>query len=149
MSFRGTYEHSVDGKGRVSLPAKFRKELPDEVVIVPVPDEDYGKALYVFSDEAYDEWYDSFFTNEEGESIFNRRSKNHISLSRYLDANTESVAVDSAGRIKLSAVQRKAVGIERDVAIIGQRDHVEIWDAQAYADYMARASASFADCLVD
>lgn len=136
MSFRGTYDHTVDSKGRVSLPAKHRKELPDEVVVVPVPNEDFGKALYVFSDEAYDKWVDSFFKSDEEGGGFNQRSKKHIAMRRYLDASAEQVAIDSVGRVKLSQKQCEKVGIEKDVAIVGQNDHIEIWDAQTYEDYM-------------
>ncbi len=134
MRFRGEYQHSVDSKGRVSLPAKFRKALPDEVTVVPVPDSKMGKALYVFSDEAYDAWMDSFFASEEGG--FNPRNTKHIALQRYLNASAESVAVDAAGRIKLSSKQCEQVGIAKDVSIIGNDDHIEIWDVSARTDYM-------------
>lgn len=135
MGFRGTFKHSVDSKGRVSLPAKFRKMIPEDLNIVPVPNQDFGKALYVFSDEAYDAWMDSFFEAEEGR--YDPRSKKHIAMRRYLDASTELVTVDAAGRIKLSADQCKVVGIDKDVVITGQGDHIEIWDAQTFDDYMA------------
>lgn len=134
MRFRGEYQHSVDNKGRVSLPAKFRKALPDEVTIVPVANADFGKALYVFSDEAYDEWMDSFFDSEEGG--YNPRSKKHIALHKYLNSSAESVAVDAAGRVKLSPKQREKVGIDKNVTIIGEGDHIEIWDSQALDEYM-------------
>ena len=115
MRFRGEYQHSVDSKGRVSLPAKFRKALPDEVTIVPVANADFGKALYVFSDEAYDEWMDSFFDTEEGG--YNPRSKRHIALHKYLNSSAESVAVDAAGRVKLSPKQCEKVGIDKNVTM--------------------------------
>ena len=134
MRLRGEYQHSVDSKSRVSLPAKFRKALPDEVTVVPVSDSDYGKALYVFSEEGYDAWVDSIFNTEEGG--YNPRSRKHIALQRYLNASAESVAIDAAGRIKLSSKQCEKVGIVKDVTIIGQGDHIEIWDTVALNDYM-------------
>lgn len=146
MRFRGEYQHSVDDKGRVSLPAKFRKALPDEVTIVPVSDSDFGKALYVFSEEAYDEWMDSFFEHEEGG--FNPRSKKHIALRKYLNSNAESVAVDAAGRVKLSPRQCQKAGIDKNVTIIGEGDHVEIWDASALESYMDSINP-FGDFLED
>ena len=139
MSFRGTYDHSVDAKGRVSLPAKHRKCLDDEVVVVPVPNTDFGRALYVFNEDAYDEWVDSFFKSQNPEAEgggFNQRSKAHIAMRRYLDASAETLAIDSVGRIKLSKKLTDKVGIERDVCIVGQNDHIEIWDSGAYAAYM-------------
>ena len=136
MSFLGTYEHTVDAKGRVSLPAKHRKELPDEVIIVPVPNEDFGKALYVFSDEVYGAWVDSFFKSEAEGGTYNPRSKRHIAMRRYLDASAEQVPIDSVGRVKLSAKQCEKVGIVKDVTIVGQNDHIEIWDPQTYVAYM-------------
>ena len=128
MRFRGEYQHSVDSKGRVSLPAKFRKALPDEVTIVPVANADFGKALYVFSDEAYDEWMDSFFDTEEGG--YNPRSKRHIALHKYLNSSAESV------------------GIDKNVTIIGEGDHIEIWDSQALESYMDSIDP-FGDFLED
>lgn len=116
------------------MPAKFRKALPEEVTIVPVSNSDFGKALYVFSDDAYDEWMDSFFDSEEGG--FNPRSKKHIALYKYLNSSAESVVVDSAGRVKLSPKQMEKVGIEKNVTIIGTGDHVEIWDAATLESYM-------------
>lgn len=146
MRFRGEYQHSVDSKGRVSLPAKFRKALPDEVTIVPVANADFGKALYVFSDEAYDEWMDSFFDTEEGG--YNPRSKRHIALHKYLNSSAESVAVDAAGRVKLSPKQCEKVAIDKNVTIIGEGDHIEIWDSQALESYMDSIDP-FGDFLED
>jgi len=135
MRFRGTYQHTVDAKGRLSLPAKFRKALPEEVTIVPVPNESIGKALYVFSDEAYDAWMDSFFEDEE-QKKFNPRSKKHIALAKYLNASAESTTVDAAGRVKLSAKQCEKVGIGKDVTVVGQGDHIEIWDTEAWNEFI-------------
>ncbi len=132
--FRGEYQHSVDSKGRVSLPAKFRKSLPDELTIVPVKNPDYGKALYVFSDEAYDAWVEALFNVEEGG--YNPRSKKHIAMHKYLNASAELVSIDAAGRVKLSAKQCEKVGIDKDVTIIGEGDHIEIWDTASFAEYM-------------
>lgn len=146
MGFRGEYQHSVDSKGRVSLPAKFRKALPDELNIVPVPNEGFGKALYVFTDEAFEAWMESFFDEREGG--FNARSGRDIGMQRYLNSNAESVTVDAAGRIKLSAKQCGKVGIEKDVTIVGNGDHIEIWDTATYDGYMASIDP-FADFLED
>lgn len=146
VGFRGEYRHSMDSKGRVSLPAKFRKMLPDDLTIVPVPNKDFGKALYVFTDEAFDEWVEGFFDEEEGGR--NPRSKKHIGMYRFLEANADSVTVDAAGRIKLSAKQCGAVGIDKDVAIIGVGDHIEIWDSETYDEYMASIDP-FGDFIED
>ncbi len=135
MALRGTYDHSVDAKGRVSLPAKFRKALPEELTVIPVLNEDLGKALYVFSDEAYDEWIDSFFRKDDGTGR-NPRSVKDNKLMAYLDARAETVTVDAAGRIKLSAKQCGKVGIEKDVHVVGRGDHIEIWDAQTHEDFL-------------
>lgn len=101
---------------------------------MPVANPDFGRALYVFSEEAFDEWMDSFFDAEEGG--FNPRSRKHIALHKYLSSNAESVLVDGAGRVKLSQKQCEKVGIDKNVTIIGEGDHVEIWDSQALEDYM-------------
>lgn len=134
MRFHGEYRHSVDAKGRVSLPARFRKALPDEVVIVPSA----GGALSVFSEEGFDAWVDSFFPKkEDGTSGYDPRKKDDVKLLRMLNATAESVTVDSAGRITISARKRADYNIGKEVSIIGNNDHIEIVDAAAFEEEMS------------
>ena len=133
MRFHGEYQHTVDSKGRVSLPAKFRKALPEEVVIVPT----MAGALSVFSEEAFEAWVDSLFTNREGENTYDPMDPTSAMLRKQLNANAENATVDSAGRITISAKKRKSAQIDRDVYIIGDTDHVEIWSAASYEEQMA------------
>ena len=143
MRFHGEYQHTVDAKGRVSLPAKFRKALPEEVIVVP----GVGGALSVFSEEAFDAWVDSFFPKgEDGTGGSNPRSKKDVMFRKKLNASAENATVDSAGRITLSARKREDAGIEKDVWIIGDDDHIEIWNAQSYEETME--SISWDDFLV-
>lgn len=133
MRFHGEYQHTVDAKGRVSLPAKFRKALPEEVVVVP----GVCGALCVFSNEAFDVWVESFFPKkEDGTSGYDSRSKRDVMLRKKLNASAENTSVDSAGRITLSARKREGAGIDKDVWIIGDGDHIEIWDAASYEEAM-------------
>lgn len=130
MRFHGEYKHTVDAKGRVSLPSKFRKVLPEELLVVP----GFGGALYVFEENAFDTWVDSLFANkEEG---YNPKKREDVMLRKYLNARAESVVVDKAGRITLSAKKRSDAGIDKDVWIIGDDDHLEIWDEQKYEEQM-------------
>lgn len=138
MRFNGRSQHTVDDKGRVSLPAKFRKALPDEVIVVPSIPGRGEEALYVFAEDEFEAWIDSFFKKkEDGSEGYNPRSKKDVKLRKFLNANAETVSVDAAGRIKLSATQRADRGIEKNVTIIGDEDHLEIWDSETYDAYMA------------
>lgn len=126
MRFLGHSQHTVDDKGRVSLPAKQRKALPDEVVVVPSP---MGEAILVFSEEAFDKWADSFFPDG-----FNPRSKSDQKARKRLFGRAENVTIDSAGRIKLPAEQMQRAGIEKNVMISGNDDHLEIEDLGVYEE---------------
>lgn len=130
MRYHGEYQHTVDAKGRVSLPAKFRKALPEDLIIVPWQ----GGALRLFSEDEFEEWMAKFFRKEDGTDGFNPLSESDERLRRYLSATAENVTVDGAGRITLSASKRDHGGITKDVYIIGDVDHVEIWDKKRYED---------------
>lgn len=122
--FTGVAEHLLDAKGRVSLPAKARRNLGDSVKCVLSLDK---KAVYVFSPEAFDTWFASFFP--EG---FNPRSERETRLRQRLLAFTEEADIDSAGRIGLSAKLRAIVGLEKEVAIVGGGDHLEVVDRASF-----------------
>lgn len=122
--FTGVAEHLLDAKGRVSLPAKARRNLGDTVKCVLSLDK---KAVYVFSPQAYDTWFQSFFP--EG---FNPRSEKETRLRQRLLAFTDEADIDSAGRIGISSKLRGIVGLEKEVAIIGGGDHLEVVDRASY-----------------
>lgn len=122
--FTGVAEHLLDAKGRVSLPAKARRNLGDSVKCVLSLDK---KAVYVFAPEAFDAWFKSFFP--EG---FNPRSERETRLRQRLLAFTEEADIDSAGRIGISAKLRAIVGLEKEVAIVGGGDHLEVVDRASF-----------------
>jgi MraZ protein len=127
--FRGTFEHTLDAKGRISLPAKFRKILPEEtLVLVPGP----NGQLNLFTEEGFDEWVDSLLG--EGSSESDARKDQLVDF--YYGAS-ENVDVDAAGRICISAAQRAQTGLDEKVLIKGARSHISLWSQEAWERYMA------------
>lgn len=124
--FTGMFEHTLDAKGRVSLPAKIRKSLPETVKTVLALDKG---SIYVFSPKAYRAWFESFFENGR----VNPRSMQEIKLQQRLMGYSEDSDIDSAGRIGISAKLRGLAGLEKDVTIIGCGDHLEIVDREKFA----------------
>ena len=118
--FTGTFEHTLDAKGRVSLPAKIRRCLPSTVKTVLALDK--GSVL-VFSPRDYKAWVESFFPDG-----YNPRSQKDVMLQKRLRAFADDADIDSAGRIGISSRLREIVGLERDVTLLGCGDHLEIGD---------------------
>ena len=124
MNLTGSYEHNLDAKLRLTLPAGFRKQFDGVVMLVPV-----NGAIYGFTPEAHANWVMSFFP--EG---FNPRDRKHDALKRSLNKRTVTVDIDSAGRIalgKLPAAKLEEYGISRAVTVVGNDDHFEVWNTIA------------------
>ena len=122
FDLNGEYTHNVDTKGRIALPAKFRKSLPADLVVTY----DLKKeCLYVFDEEGHRAWVASFFEKDGG---FDPMSETHLKFRRALKRLAFDVAQDSAGRISIPADMRKMVGISKEVVLIGNTGYFEIWD---------------------
>ena len=134
--FVGTYQHNVDSKGRVSLPALFRKNLATQLFVTAGPEQ----ALLVFTPEKYQEWVMSLFAQRDGG--YNPRSARDAKLMRDATKDAYPVELDSAGRINLPAQLREKAGISKEVNIVGSFDHFEIWDSKAWGAHEA-SSPSF------
>lgn len=125
MYLTGTYKHNLDAKGRITLPASFRKQFDDVVCLIPVEG-----AVYGFSPEGHKAWVESFFPNG-----FDPRSKRDVKLRRLLASMTITVELDAAGRLalgKLDPQKLAACHIEREVSVVGNIDHFEIWDSAIF-----------------
>lgn len=127
VDLNGSYRHKVDAKGRMSLPASFRKVLSSDLVVTRNP---HDECLYVFEPQAFSDWVASAFEDKFGK--FDSTNDQHVRLRRKLKARAVDVTVDTAGRVMLSAEQRAAVGIDKDVVVVGNTGYFEIWDAKRY-----------------
>jgi MraZ protein len=114
----------MDAKGRVSLPAKHRRILPEDLVIVPSPEKGFP-SLWIYSDEAYDAWAESVMESKGGPQA---NSKSQYYLRRQLYGKKEEISCDTAGRILVPQELRKYASLEKSVVIIGAGNHVEIWN---------------------
>lgn len=127
VDLNSAYRHKVDAKGRMSLPATFRKVLSTDLVVTRNPKDE---CLYVFEPHGFNAWVAKVFVDKFGE--FDDTNDLHLKLRRKLKSRAADVSIDASGRIMLSAEQREAVGIDKDVVVVGNTGYFEIWDAKRY-----------------
>ena len=121
--FMGEYNHTVDTKGRLIVPSKFREQLGDEFVVTKGLD----GCLFVYSKS---EW-------ENIEEKFRNvplTTKDASKFARFFFAGAASCEVDKQGRILLPVVLREYAGIEKDVVSVGVFNRVEIWDKDKWQE---------------
>ncbi len=129
---KGTTNHPMDPKGRVTFPAKYHRELHDDLVLVKSIEKDFP-SLSIYSSEEYDRWIDRFFESRGG---FNERSKKDLAMWTRLHKDCTDVTVDQAGRILIPSHLREYASLEKTVSIIGVRNFVQIWNPDSLDDYM-------------
>lgn len=123
--FSGEYNHSVDAKGRVIMPSKFRETLGNKFWITRGLD----KNLTVYSCDEWQKVYDKLSTLP----FVDRNSR---ALSRLLLSGCVECEVDKQGRILIPQPLRTYAGIEKDVTVIGNGNKVEIWSSDSWDDYL-------------
>lgn len=116
----GQYSHTIDGKGRLFIPAKLRQELGGTFHVTVGQD----RCLSVYSDESWNAFMDRLRS----------KSYNEIKQLRGLFAYAADCESDGQGRILIPAKLRQYAELEKDVVIIGSFDRVEIWNAQRWAE---------------
>lgn len=115
--FMGEYNHTIDPKSRVIIPAKFREKLGSEFVITKGLD----GCLYGYPFDTWEEVGKNF-----RESI--KSNKEARKFSRFFFASASDCDIDKQGRILIPANLREYAGLQKDVVIAGNLTHIEIWD---------------------
>lgn len=128
MNLTGTYDRNLDAKGRLSLPAVLRKQLPDRVYVLPAPEQDVD-ALYVFTEDTFEAWLDSVFESQGG---YDPTKREHIQVRRMLNGAATTLEIDSAARISLPEGDRQRAHLDREVTVAGNGDRLEVWDRGAW-----------------
>ncbi len=114
--FMGEYNHTIDAKGRLIIPAKFREVLGDEFVVTKGMD----GCLFVFDNS---EWQ-AFAEKLRSLPMIDKEVRQ---FTRFFLAGAASVEVDKQGRILLPSVLRDFAGITKDTVLIGVGSRIEIW----------------------
>lgn len=109
------------------FPAKFRKVLSKDLVVTP---ELTNECVYVFETPDFNEWVEKLFIDRFGE--YKESDREHVKLRRVLKSRARDVEVDASGRIMLSPEVRAAVGIDKEVVVVGNTGRFEIWDADRF-----------------
>lgn len=127
--FMGEYNHTVDAKGRLIVPSKFREQLGDEFVVTKGLD----GCLFAYENT---EWK----VLEEKLHTLPLTNANARKFSRFFLAGATSCEVDKQGRILLPQILRDFAGIEKEAVLVGVGSRIEIWarerwlEANSYED---------------
>jgi MraZ protein len=126
--FRGRFEHTLDSKGRLSIPAKFREVLlgkaDDRIVISNFVYTD-SRCLDVYP---YDEW----LRFEEQLKTKPKFERHMLLFQNYYLANASECSVDKQGRILIPPHLRNYASLKKDVVMVGAVEKFRIWDKEAY-----------------
>ncbi len=127
--FRGQYEHAIDDKGRLSIPAKLREALRKEKTLVLTSFDSY---IGAFPMKAWRVIEDRIRSNP----TFKRDMRDFL---RLVYSSAEDVEIDPQGRILIPQPLRQRAGITREVMILGVMDQIEIWDKARWMEKVAAA----------
>lgn len=121
----GSYEHTVDVKGRMNFPAKLLKELGEHFYISKSINE---KCLTVYTSESWEALRDKLKGNS---------SKNALAVQRFIFGSACEVEPDKQGRIAIPLALRNYADITGEVVVVGMADRAEIWQKAAWEQYMS------------
>ncbi len=125
LMFRGSFEHSVDSKGRVSVPSKFRDIIADRYDGRLVMAMDFDRCLTVYPLEEWEKL-------EEKIKTLPMMKKEVKDFMRFFFSSATECELDKQGRILIPPTHRERAGITKNVMLVGIIDKIEIWDAEAW-----------------
>jgi MraZ protein len=135
LAFRGHYEHALDAKNRLSIPARFRAAFSSGVVLAKDPE----PCLAVWTPESHES------NIERALAGLNPMGSQHRKLSRFYQGNSFEVDLDAAGRVTLPPPLLEHAGIRKDVVVVGVGDHLEVWGAERWRQTQAQLDAEIAE----
>nr|WP_090887478.1 division/cell wall cluster transcriptional repressor MraZ [Evansella caseinilytica] len=132
--FMGEYHHTVDEKGRMIIPAKFREELGPAFVVTRGMD----KCLFVYPEQ---EWRQL----EQKLKSLPFTKKDARAFTRFFFSGATECELDKQGRVNLAPTLRSYAQLEKECVVIGVSNRVEIWSKEIWEDYFAESEESFAE----
>lgn len=120
----GEYSHTLDAKGRVIIPSKFREDLGESFIVTKGLD----NCLFAYSKKEWNQFEEKLKTLP----ITNVTTRNFV---RFFFSGATECEVDKQGRINLPQNLREYASLEKEITIIGVATRVEIWNSQKWEQY--------------
>lgn len=130
--FMGEYQHSLDDKGRLIMPAKFREQLTAPFVISRGLD----NCLFVYPEA---EWH----ILEEKLKTLPMTSKDARAFVRFFFSGATECELDKSGRINLPQNLRDYAVLKKDVVVIGVSNRIELWSKDNWDSYLSKTADSY------
>jgi MraZ protein len=131
----GEYEHTIDDKNRLTLPAKFRTAFEDGIVVTRGLD----GCLYAWTPVAWENYRDTTLSALHPLSQEGRR------MHRHFFSGASETAPDKQGRVSIPPALLEHAKLGRDVVVAGVNDRLEIWDRAAWKRELAEVEGSAED----
>ncbi|MDG5788297.1 division/cell wall cluster transcriptional repressor MraZ [Evansella sp. AB-P1] len=132
--FMGEFHHTIDEKGRMIIPAKFREELGSAFVVTRGMD----KCLFVYPEQ---EWRQL----EQKLKTLPFTKKDARAFTRFFFSGATESELDKQGRVNIPSTLRSFAQLEKECVVIGVSSRVEIWSKDIWDEYFAESEESFAE----
>ncbi len=131
MIFRGTFEHALDAKHRLTVPSKFRASLAGGVVIAASQEVSEGspRSVSIWTPETFEE-----FTTQTLSGM-NPSSPKARELKRFFFNTSFDAELDSANRLMIPPTLMRYANLDKDVVVTGSGECIEVWDRSSYETY--------------
>lgn len=136
----GEFRNTLDEKGRLSLPARMRSELPGISLVLT---QGVDKCLWLFPPQQWQELSQKLMAST---SLFQARSR---LVQRRILAPAQEVEIDRLGRISIPQSLREWAGLSRECVILGISKYIEIWNADEYKKYLDENKDEFLSAAED
>ena len=136
--FYGEHEHTIDNKGRLIIPSKFRDSLKEYDIEKLYITRGLDKCLFMFTEN---EWK----TQESKFKAMSFTKPESRKFNRLYFSGAAQIGCDKQGRILIPKYLKDYAAIKRDVVIIGVSNRIEIWSKDSWGDYYSNSKESFED----
>jgi MraZ protein len=127
VPFRGTFDHTLDAKNRLTVPARYRAALADGAVLaVPV---DLKPCVGVWRPEEYERY------SQRALAELPPLSPRLTELERFFYGNSQDAELDAAGRIMVPGFLGRHAELSKDVVVVGAGDRLELWDKGRWSEH--------------
>lgn len=132
----GEFQHNIDAKGRLFMPAKLRDILGTHFIVTKGLD----RCLFVYSDEEWEKLQQKF-----ANSPMSKQSVRQV--ARFFFGGATDVEPDKQGRVLVPANLREFAGLDKNVVIVGVGTRAEIWDVDTWKDYNDKVSSDVTEIV--